>query len=70
MKLVAVVPDVCEVEQRKGLSGEDSSGREWDGHYLTKPKDAKDGYWYGPASPAEGWTAVPAVPDPERTASK
>lgn len=70
MKVVAVVPDGFVVEQRKGLSGPDSAGREWHGEWLTKPKDAKDGYWYGPASPAEGWTAVPAVPDPERTADK
>jgi hypothetical protein len=70
MKLVVVVPDGVEVEQRKGLSGPDSTGREWQGQYLTKPKDAQGGYWYGPASPAEGWTALPAVPDPERTAAK
>jgi hypothetical protein len=68
MKLVANVPEGMDVEQRKGLSGEDSAGREWHGQYLTKSKDAKGGYWYGPASPAEGWTAVPDVPDPDRTA--
>lgn len=68
MKLVAYVPEGIEVEQRKGLSGEDSAGQEWHGQYLTKPKDAKGGYWYGPASPSEGWEAVPDVPDPDRTA--
>jgi hypothetical protein len=68
MKLVAYVPEGVEVEQRKGLSEEDSAGQEWHGQYLTKPKDAKGGYWYGPASPSEGWEAVPDVPDPDRTA--
>lgn len=64
MRLVAVVPEGVEVEQRKGLSGEASAGREWRGEYLTRPKDAKGGWWYGPASPAGEWSAVPAVPDP------
>jgi hypothetical protein len=68
MKLVAEVPEGIDVEQRKGLSGEDSVGREWHSEYLSKPKDAKGGYWYGPASPAEGWRAVPDVPDPDRQA--
>ncbi len=70
MKLLVIVPDGVEIEQRKGLSGPGSAGREWHGQYLTKPKDAQGGYWYGPASPADGWTAVPAVPDGTRTASK
>ena len=70
LKLVAVVPDGIEVEQRKGLSGPDSAGQERHGQDLTQRKDAREGYWYGPASPADGWTAVPAVPDPERRAGK
>jgi hypothetical protein len=68
MRLVAIIPEGTEVEERPGLSGEKSAGREWHGFYLTKPKDAQGGYWYGPASPAEGWAAVPDVPDPDRTA--
>jgi hypothetical protein len=68
MRLVAVVPEGLALEQRKELSGPDSTGREWDGAYLTKPRDAQGGYWYGPASPGDGWTAVPAVPDPNQTA--
>jgi len=68
MQLVAYIPERVELEQRKGLSGPDSAGQEWNGQYLTKPKDANGGYWYGPASPAEGWTTVPAVPDPDQTA--
>jgi hypothetical protein len=68
MKLVVAVPEGIEVEQKEGLSGEDSAGQEWHGTYITKPRDAKGGYWYGPASPAEGWEALPDVPDPDRTA--
>jgi hypothetical protein len=68
MKLVVQVPEGVEIEQRKGLSGQASAGREWEGEYLTKPEDAKGGYWYGPASPGQGWRAVPDVPDPDRTA--
>jgi hypothetical protein len=55
MRLVAVVPERLAVEQRGGLSGEDSAGREWDGVYLTRPADAKGGSWYGrPPLPAGG----------------
>jgi hypothetical protein len=68
MKLIVVAPAGADIEQRPGLSGENSAGREWHGEYLTKPKDAKGGYWYGPASPASDWTAVPDVPDTDRTA--
>jgi hypothetical protein len=70
MKLVVVVPEDVEVEQRKGLSGPDSAGQEWHGQYLTRPKAAHGGWWYGPASPADGWTAVPDVPDADRTAGE
>jgi hypothetical protein len=70
VKLVAIVPDGVEVEQRKGLSGPERAGQERQGQKLTKPKDAKDGYWYGTASPAKGWTAIPTVPDADRSASK
>src|SRR5258708_9041684 len=55
MKLLASVPEGVEVEHRNGFSGPSSAGREWHGKYLTKPKDAQDGYWYGPASPTDGW---------------
>jgi hypothetical protein len=68
MRLVIVVPNGMKVEQKPGLSGPDSAGQEWHGKYLTKPKEVKEGYWYGPASPANGWTAIPDVPDPERRA--
>jgi hypothetical protein len=70
MGLLVVVPEGVEVRRQERLSGGDSAGREWHGEYLTKPKDAKDGYWYGPASPADGWSAVPDVPDPARHAGQ
>jgi hypothetical protein len=66
IRLIVLVPDGVELEQRKGLSWPNSAGREWHGQRLTKPKDAKGGYWYGPASPADGWTAIPDTPDPDR----
>jgi hypothetical protein len=68
IRLVVQVPEGVEVEKRKGLSGMASAGQEWHGQWLTKPEDAKGGYWYGPALPAEGWAAVPDVPDTDRTA--
>jgi hypothetical protein len=64
MKLVAEVPEGVEVVRREELSGPDSRGREWKGPWLTTPAAAKGGYWYGPASPAGGWLAVQAEPDP------
>jgi hypothetical protein len=70
MGLLFIIPEGVEVRRQAELSGEDSAGREWHGAYLTKPKDAKGGYWYGPASPGEGWSAVPDVPDTERRAGE
>jgi hypothetical protein len=68
MGLLFIVPEGVETRRQAGLSGDNSAGRTWEGAYLTKPKDARDGFWYGPASPAGGWSAVPDVPDPERRA--
>lgn len=67
MKVVFVVPKGVEVEKRAKLSGEDSvCSRAWEGGLLTKPAEVKEGYWYGPASPGQGWKAIKAVPDLER----
>jgi hypothetical protein len=66
MKLLIVVPQGIEIEQRAGLSGVSSIGREWKGKYLTNPVEVKEGYWYGPATPGEGWEAIASVPDHER----
>jgi hypothetical protein len=68
VKLVAEVPGGLTVEQREGLSGVASAARGWQGVKVTKPADAKSGYWYGPTTPAPGWSAVPDEPDPDRTA--
>jgi hypothetical protein len=54
MKLVAVVPEGVEVEQRPGLS---------------KPLDAGRA-WHGLSHPADGWTAVPDTPDAYHTAGE
>jgi hypothetical protein len=66
MALVFVVPEGKQVERRGNLSGPDSVGHEWRGQYLTKPREVKEGYWYGPATATSGWTAVPDLPDAER----
>ena len=68
MKVLFVVPKGIEVEKRANLSGEKSAASEWEGEYLTKPQEVKEGYWYGPASPGDGWKAIPADPDRERRA--
>lgn len=68
VKLVAEVPGGLTVEQREGLSGVTSAARGWQGVKVTKPADAKSGYWYGPTTPAPGWSAVADEPDPDRTA--
>jgi hypothetical protein len=70
MKIVALVPQVVEVEQRKGLSGPESAGQGKNGESSAIPKDAPDEYWYSSTSPADGWSTVASVPDPDRTASK
>ncbi len=69
LKLLVIVPEKIEVEQRKGLSGPQSAAQ-GQSQNLVKGKDGKDEYWYGPASPRTGWSAIPSVPDSERTAGK
>jgi hypothetical protein len=69
MKLFLRVPAGLVVEKRPNLSGPNSAGqRKQEGGYLTKEPDARDGYWYGPASAGAGWKAIPLEPDPKRTA--
>ena len=67
LTLVAIVPAGLGVERRAGLSGEGAAARGRPGRDPTKPPGAKGGYWYGPATPADGWKAVPDQPDPNRT---
>src|SRR5262245_25086909 len=68
IKLVAHVPATLTVEQRSDLSGVKSAARGWQGVDVSKPADAKGGYWYGPSLPTTGWSVVPDEPDPDRTA--
>ncbi|MBA4192613.1 MAG: hypothetical protein C0467_31985 [Planctomycetaceae bacterium] len=57
VKLVAMVPNGLAVEQRKGLSGRDSSTlKDWQAGYLGRVKNP------------QGWQLVCTVPDPARTA--
>jgi hypothetical protein len=67
LKLVVLVPEGLHVEQRAGLSGADSEAGDWRG-LGAPPQPSGGGYWYAPTVPAPGWTAQPAVPDPDRTA--
>jgi hypothetical protein len=68
IKLVAHAPAALTVELRSDLSGVTSAARGWQGVDVSKPADAKGGYWYGPSSPIIGWSVVPDEPDPDRTA--
>jgi len=67
--IAAEVPADVQIEQRKGLSGWESLGHSQDKEEgFFGPKGAKCGYWYGSVFPAQGWTAIPSVPDPNQTA--
>jgi hypothetical protein len=68
MHLLLIVPDGLEFEKRSGLTGLESAGNKSNWALLTKPKEPKEGYWYGPEAPGEGWKAVPDVADRERKA--
>jgi hypothetical protein len=69
MRLVILVPKGIAANGREKLSGEQSAARDWRLPYITKPKEVKEGYWYGPASPRNDWLALPANPDSERRAN-
>ncbi|HEY2784091.1 MAG TPA: hypothetical protein VGJ05_03875 [Fimbriiglobus sp.] len=68
MRVIAVIPEGVEVEQRNGLSGEHSAGKEWPGGRPPWPGEPKGGYVWGPGSVAGGWKAIPDVPDSDHTA--
>jgi hypothetical protein len=68
LRVVCVVPKDLEVEQRPGLSGPDSAGQGPHGERGGNPNAAEEANWYGPASPAKGWTAVPDTPDSDHRA--
>lgn len=70
MRLLLVVPEGIAIEEGKNLSGPESIGQDSNKRWLTKPKEVKEGYWYGPAIPGEGWRGIPAVPDPDRRIAK
>jgi hypothetical protein len=65
IKLLLIVPKGVEVEMRKGLAGPESAAHPTSVVSLPGPKEAKDGYWYGPTMPSDGWKAARAVPDVE-----
>jgi hypothetical protein len=67
LSLLIKIPESIRVETRPGLSGTRSIAHEWDGEYIAKPSEVKEGYWYGPAAPRSGWTPIATVPDSEMT---
>jgi hypothetical protein len=70
MDLLVIVPKGVRVERRAmppPPTANATAGGQW---YLTKPREVKVGYWYGPASPPDGWVAVPDVPDTDRRAKQ
>jgi hypothetical protein len=67
IRLVAVVPEGVELELRKGLSGPTSDGQEWDRKRPPGLRGMRGVASYKPVSLEKGWTAVPDVPDPNRT---
>jgi len=67
LKLVAIVPKDAQIEVRKKLSGPESIAQE---HTVPKLAALTNGWWYGPVSPVQGWTAIVAIPDPQRMADR
>jgi hypothetical protein len=67
MKIVVIVPEGLEIEKREGLSGERSAGHQHLSLAGLKEEDLDedDKAW---RIPADGWTAIPDVPDPNRIA--
>jgi len=67
LKLRLVVPQGIAVEKRTDLSGHASKVHSGLG---VKPRDPKNGYWYGPTGPSDGWTLVKTMADTNRTLGK
>lgn len=67
MKLRFVVPKGTPLDRRAELSGGSSSVHKGQDR---EPRDPKFGYWYGPTTPAKGWTKIETKPDEERTLEK
>jgi hypothetical protein len=69
-KLLLVVPKGVEVERRKGLAGSDSAAHSAPGVSPPEREEMKDGYWYGPTRPTDGWQAARTDPDVDRRAEQ
>ena len=71
LNLVAIVPNNIALEQIPGYSGPDSAANAANGVEVpTTTTSAPAEYWYTPGIPAPGWTAIPTIPDPQRTADQ
>jgi hypothetical protein len=64
IRLLVLVPEGIETEQRDELSGPESPAN----HGAELSSAGPDGYWYGAKAPAKDWTAVSSSPDPQKTA--
>jgi hypothetical protein len=63
IRLLIKAPGDVRIVPCPGFSGENSQA-----HQGKSAEKVKEGYWFGPASPGEGWESIPSVPDPHRTA--
>jgi hypothetical protein len=68
MRLLFRVPTGVQIETPADLNGEKSAGEKWKGAGLPDENGVSEGWWYGPAAPAKGWTAIASVPDPQMVA--
>jgi hypothetical protein len=70
IKLLLVVPKGVEVERRNGLAGSESAAHSEPGVSPSQREGTKDGYWYGPTRPTDGWKAARTDPDVARRAEQ
>ena len=68
MRVLFRVPAGVQIETGADLSGENSAGEKWEGAGLPDRNNVSEGWWYGPAAPAKGWTVMVSVPDPQMVA--
>lgn len=71
IRMLFVIPKKLTLKKEEGLSGWNSIGHTDDSEWFMSMIDINEFqkcYWYGPISPAEGWTRIDTVPDAELTA--
>jgi hypothetical protein len=68
LRVVVLVPTGIAIEERAGLSGMMSALQNRGGHALPRLTEFEEGCWNVRASPGQGWTVIPDIPDSERRA--